>query len=143
MCAACDAGCNRGVGLTIADMATHRSLGLVTLLVALCALGACVFKPHLDPQDAPAVSAMAHALMDSGKTGDVPPSEWPAGVVDLVGPKAIWVRPEGVYMITSSFFVEERGLFVPREPSKVVASPGTDPSYEPVALDVFTYYVAG
>ena len=124
-------------------MAAHRPLRLVVLFAALCALAACTFKPDLDPQAAPAVSAMAHALMDSGKMQDVPPSEWPAGLRELVGPKAIWVRAEGVYMIKSSFFVQERGIFVPREPSKFVASPGTDPSYEPVALDVFTYYVAG
>jgi hypothetical protein len=45
--------------------------------------------------------------------------------------------------VTSSFFVEEDGVFVPRDPATFESTTGGDPSSTRVALDVFTCHIAG
>ena len=47
-----------------------------------------------------------------------------------------------MYIATDSSFVEEDGVFVPRDATFRPDSSG-DPSYTPVALDVFIYHIAG
>jgi hypothetical protein len=115
-------------------------LRIVLSCLALTALAACSSRPDIDPASAPALSAMAHALMDNH---DVRYPPWPPGIWNILDPEQIRIDPEGVYIVTDSFFVEEDGVFVPRDPATFKPIAGSDPSYTPVALDVFTYHIAG
>jgi len=139
-CAVCDAGSERGI---IERMAIDRPFGLVLSCLVLTALSACSSRPDVDSESAPALSAMAHALMDSNPRSDTvqyPP--WPPEIREHLDPEQIRIHPEGVYIATDSSFVEEDGVFVPRDATFRPDSSG-DPSYTPVALDVFIYHIAG
>jgi hypothetical protein len=125
-------------------MAIDRPFGLVLSCLVLTALSACSSRPDVDPESAPALSAMAHALMDRNPRSDTvqyPP--WPPEIRELLDPEQIRIHPEGVYIATDSSFVEEDGVFVPRDVTKFRPDSSGDPRYTPVALDVFTYPVAG
>lgn len=53
------------------------------------------------------------------------------------------MRAEGLYITTSSFFTEERGVFVLNPTVQFSPTRGTDPSYKPVGHGVFVYRRAG
>jgi hypothetical protein len=138
---ACDAGCERRI---IVRMFTDRSLRLAVSGLVFAALSACSSSPDVDPAAAPTLSAMAHALMDSRPRSDtmqyVPA---PPGIHELLDLEEVRIFPEGVYFVTDSAFVQEDGVFVPRDPASFKPTPGDDPSYMHVALDVFVYHIAG
>lgn len=124
-------------------MAINRPFRLVLSCLVL-ALSACSSRPDVHPDSAAALSAMAHALMDSNRRSDTvqyPP--WPPEIWKFLDPEQIRIHPEGVYIATDSSFVEEDGVFVPRDVTTFRPDSSGDPSYTPVALDVFTYHIAG
>ena len=126
-------------------MTIHRPFGLPLICLALAALTACSSRPEVDPKSVPALSAMARTLLDGSRSDTVYHPKWPAGIRELLHPvqiEQIRIHPEGVYIVTSRSFVEEDGLFVPRDPATFQPDSG-DPSYTLVALDVFIYHVAG
>ena len=82
-------------------------------------------------------------LMESDRSGEVPESEWPYAIADVLHPEAIRIEEEGVYILTSAFLASETGVFVPRHPKLFTPVPGADPEYNRVALDVYTYKVRG
>ena len=72
----------------------------------------------------------------------LPRISWPAGVVALK-PKAVYLRREGLYVVTSSFLAQEHGVFIVNPTAGFTPTQGSDPSYTPVGHGVFTYRVAG
>lgn len=74
-------------------------------------------------------------------SGALPHEQWPPSVSALA-PKRVHAGPEGIYIVTSEFFVEEKGIFLPRSPG-FRARQGTDPQYEPIAEGVFAYRIKG
>jgi len=135
---ACDAGCERGI-------IVRMSMGRILLSAfVLGALSACSSKPDVDAASAPALSAMAHALMARQSTSTaVEYAPAPAGIFDLLDLEQVRIHPDGVYFQTDSGFVQEDGVFVPRNPATFVPPAAGDPSYTHVALDVFIYHIAG
>jgi hypothetical protein len=124
-------------------MAIHR-LRLALGCLVLAALSACSSRPDVDPASAPALSAMAHALMAKNRKSDsMQYAPWPAGVAKLLDLEEIRIHPEGVYFQTSRFFVEEDGVFVPRDAATFQPEASGDPNYTPLALDVFVYHISG
>lgn len=125
-------------------MVTDRSLRLALSGLVLAALSACSSGPDVDPAAAPALSAMAHALMDSRPKSDTMQyAPAPPGVHELLDLEQVRIHPEGVYFQTGSAFVEEDGVFVPRDAATFRPEAAGDPSYTHVALDVFVYHIAG
>lgn len=60
-----------------------------------------------------------------------------------IGAKSVLVTKDGLYIQLSKFFVEEKGLFVPREGVKVVVGLGSDPSYAALENGVYSYVIKG
>ena len=59
-----------------------------------------------------------------------------------MGIKGARLRVEGLYFVTSEYFVEERGYFIPRNNDQEFFS-NTDPGYEILAPGLFYYRVKG
>ena len=114
----------------------------VTVLAIVCVLSVgCT--PRVSDSEASALAREVAPLLERHATaGPLPRESWPTSVATLK-PKAVYVRNEGLYVTTWSFFVEERGVFILNP--KVAFRPlrGTDPHYEPVGHGVFVYRIAG
>jgi hypothetical protein len=110
----------------------------IAILVAV--LAACGRTPQSSELVSLASAAPA-LLRESPQTDEVPASKWPAAVARLK-PERVYATPDGLYIATSSFFVQEWGLFVPRS-AGFVAQPGTDPSYTSIGQGVFSYHLKG
>ncbi|MBU8977788.1 hypothetical protein JI752_016700 [Lysobacter sp. MMG2] len=109
------------------------------LLVLIASLIGCGTVP-----DAEALQALAQAgriALTTSKAGDLPADRWPTDISSL-DPKRVYIAKEGLYVVTSTFFVEERGLFVPRA-SDFVPQVGADPSYVAIGKGVFSYRIRG
>jgi hypothetical protein len=125
-------------------MITDRFLRLALSGLMLAALSACSSRPEFDPASAPALSAMAHALMASHPHSDTMQyAPAPPGIYDLLDLEQVRIHSDGVYFQTDSAFVEEDGIFVPRDPASFDPAASGDPSYTHVALDVFIYHISG
>src|SRR5688572_18075517 len=116
---------------------TGKTAVLVLLAAALVACGRTPEPKEL----AELVSVAPAVLLAAPQSGTVPPSQWPAPVANLK-PERVYATPEGLYVVSSSFFVQEQGLFVPRSAS-FTFQPGTDPSYTPIGPGVFSYRIKG
>lgn len=71
----------------------------------------------------------------------VPPSQLPT-TVRALSPKVVRVDGRGVFITTQRIFVNESGVFV-RHDHDFRASPTGDPSFRPVAADVFWFRTRG
>lgn len=115
-----------------------RQLGIfiVCFVLAACA-------PSVSESEASTLAReVAHLLEHQIKVGYLSSASWPPSVAALE-PQAVYLRAEGLYIKTSSFFTEERGVFVPNPESAFSPTHGTDPSYKPVTDRVFVYRRAG
>lgn len=108
-------------------------------LLVLAVLAACSGSAP-DAADLRALVAAAPAVL-AAHDGEVPSSRWPVAMQRL-HPERVIAREEGLYVATSSRFVTERGVFVPRDPS-FVPHVGTDPAYAPLGRGVFSYRIEG
>ncbi len=113
-----------------------KSVAVAFLVIALAAC-----SPRLQPSDLASLASAAPALLqDPLQAGDIPASKWPAAIARLK-PDRVYATPDGLYIATSSFFVQEWGLFVPR--SGFTPQQGTDPSYTSIGQGIFSYHVKG
>jgi hypothetical protein len=75
------------------------------------------------------------------QSGPLAREKWPAAVSAL-GAKNVYARPEGIYIVTSTFFAEEKGVFLPR--SAVFQAPAdTDPQYKLIVNGLYSYQIKG
>jgi hypothetical protein len=123
--------------LSALDTRVHKAVTAFLLL----ALNACSGAPGLSVEFVPVVSDMAHTLLESGRSGELPREEWPYAIMDVLRPESIRLNEDGVYIVTSGFFVEEAGVFVPRYPQQFTPIARSDPEYNHLALDVYTYRI--
>jgi hypothetical protein len=72
---------------------------------------------------------------------NLPSEEWPEQI-RIIDPQSVRIRPEGLYIVTSAWFVEEAGLFVPRHPAFSPVA-GSDPEYRRLHGRVFSYRIRG
>lgn len=71
--------------------------------------------------------------------GHCPREKWP-DAVSALGAKKVYARPEGPYIVTSTFFVEEKGLFLPQS-AVFRAQADTDPQYKLIVEGLYTYQI--
>jgi hypothetical protein len=72
---------------------------------------------------------------------EVPEASWPDAIKRLT-PKSVWTTDAGVFVKLQSRFVEEEGIFVAFQ-GVSVASPGAEPSLEPIEERIFWYKIKG
>lgn len=112
---------------------------LAALLLPLLFLG-CTRAPDASQLEGVAAAAPG-VLSHATQSCDIPPGQWPSALARLK-PKRMYVTPEGLYVVLSASFVEERGLFVPRLLAFAPLA-GGDPAYTPLGQGVFSYYLKG
>lgn len=113
------------------------------LTLALLLSAACSPVPSLDEAEAAEVVREARELMSSSKEGEsISADRWPAAIRRL-DPNSVRVDKEGLYIVTYTLYVEEQGLFVPREPSTFVAEGRFEPSFGRMHPSLFSYRIAG
>lgn len=72
---------------------------------------------------------------------ELPPDRWPAELKAL-GPKRVYATQDGIYIVTSTFFVEEKGLFLPRSPA-FLPDAGNDPEFGFIVDGLYSYELEG
>jgi len=119
-------------------MTRRAASNLLGLLIIVCS--ACT--PQLSDVQAERIATEARDLLalhpSPGRVDSVrvPPS------IASIRPKVVYVKPDGLYMQSTTWFTREWGLFVPRAAS---FSPpiGSDPRYELIREGLYRYYIAG
>lgn len=111
-------------------------------VVAAVLLAACVRAPPISSTEAEAVQAAAQKLMEYTAATPMTSGPLPSGIGNLK-PKSVRIAPEGVYIETSSWFVQETGIFVPRNSDTFMPVSGSDPEYERIHGSVFSYRIRG
>jgi hypothetical protein len=110
---------------------------------ALVLASGCSEVPRVHPSETSAIFDAAQALLDVNPlVSDIDPAAWPEGLRALA-PEAIRSDQLGLYVVTSSRWVEERGIFVPRDATQFSPEPGTDPEYTLVSNAVYLYRIRG
>ena len=112
---------------------------LVAVLAMLLAIG-CTSSPS-SAQLAQLAAAAPEVLNQGDFRKEIPATDWPLAVAQL-SPERVYSSPEGLYVVLSSSFVQERGVFVPRS-ADFSGGTGTDPSYTSVGQGVFSYLIKG
>jgi hypothetical protein len=112
---------------------------LVAILAATMTVG-CTRTPN-STQLAQLTAAAPAVLSQATPDGDISAEYWPPAVATL-SPERVYSSPDGLYLVLSSSFVRERGLFVPRS-TGFAGGTGTDPSYTSVGQGVFSYRIKG
>jgi hypothetical protein len=112
---------------------------LFSILLPLC-LVACM--PGSKANELAALLKDAPQLFQiAPQSGPLPREKWSAAVSAL-GAKKVYARPEGLYIVTSTFFVEEKGLFLPRS-AVFQTQAGTDPQYKLIVEGLYSYEIKG
>ena len=110
--------------------------------LALLAVTLTACSPTLRSSDLASLASAAPTLLqEPAQTGDIPAAKWPTAIARLK-PERVYATPDGLYVATSSFFVQEWGLFVPRS-AGFTPQRGTDPSYTSIGQGIFSYRVKG
>jgi hypothetical protein len=113
----------------------------VAIAIFCLALTACVRVPSVSQSEAVGLEAAAMVVLVRGDSSDASLA-WPAEI-QSIKPKAVRIASDGLYLVTSSWFVEESGLFVPRDPSVFSPVEGSDPEYRRLHGNVFSYRIRG
>lgn len=118
-------------------MPTTRTLVIAALLLILAGCRQGSRAPELA-----ALLEVVPDLMGAMPVGaQLPPDRWPAELKALE-PKRVYATRAGLYIVTSTFFVHEEGLFLPRSPTFLIA-PGTDPEFRRIVDGVYSYKLKG
>ena len=111
----------------------------ITLLVLLTLTG-CL-RGNRTPELA-ALIKVAPQLMQSTPPGSqLPPEKWPLEIKTF-DPERVYATDEGLYIVTSTLFVHEKGLFLARSPT-FVAEPGGDPEFRLIVTGLYSYEIKG
>ena len=98
--------------------------------------------PSISTSDAASIELAALTLLAQDNSLDVPQEQWPKEI-RVLQPKKVRISVEGIYIVTSSFFTEEVGIFVPRDPATFSPKTGSDPEYKKQHGHVFSYRIRG
>lgn len=90
------------------------------------------------------VGALLATHCGGGERVDIPAAQWPSSVSALRPKRVSIIVGDGLYIETSTTFVESQGIYIrcPALPP-VGDSPGTDPSFRAIEGRVFSYHIKG
>ena len=89
-----------------------------------------------------ALLKVAPQLLQATPSGSqLPPEKWPSEVRSF-DPDNVYATDDGLYIVTSSFFVNEKGLFIARSPT-FAAEPGSDPEFRLIVTGLYSYEIKG
>jgi hypothetical protein len=113
------------------------------LVAVLFSISGCSEPPRVDPAQTRAIFEEARALLETYRSNsEIEPVSWPPSLRALE-PESVRSREEGLYVVTWSRSVEERGVFVPRDAATFSPKQGADPEYRLVSNAVFVYRIRG
>ena len=113
---------------------------LIVLIVTL--LAACVREPDLSLAEAKGVIAASEQVMRSNDLQvSIPEQRWPEQIL-VLKPESVRLTPEGLYVVTSSWFVEEVGFFIPRYYG-VLPDDSGEPKFRRLHENLFSYRISG
>lgn len=125
----------------MAEQTLNAFVRLVLAILLMAALAACNRTPTLAELED--LSIEVPDLMNSGtQQRDIPPSRWPQALQRLE-PERVYANRQGLYIVTSSFFAREQGVYVPRDGAEMDTNPGSDPSYTWIGLGFYAYRIEG
>jgi hypothetical protein len=114
----------------------------VAAVICCLFLTACLRVPSVSQPEAAGLETAAAALLEGGDSPEVTSPAWP-GEIRVLDPKAVRIAADGLYVVTSSWFVQETGFFVPRDPDAFSPVAGGDPEYRRLYGHVFSYRIRG
>jgi hypothetical protein len=115
----------------------------VLLTATLVSISGCSEPPRIDPAQARAIFEDARSLLETHRSNsEIEAASWPPSLRALE-PESVRSREEGLYVVTWSRSVEERGVFVPRDAATFSPKRGADPEYRLVSNAVFVYRIRG
>jgi hypothetical protein len=129
--------------MLMAPMTSHSKAFVVLLLLlalAGCDNGRAKVTALLQPELASDALQIWVSHRSIARTR-VPPSEYPPSVKAL-HPKGVYGSPEGLYITTYAFFVEESGIFVRFDPSFDPPETG-DPGFAQLAPNIYWFDAPG
>lgn len=89
-----------------------------------------------------ALLEVAPELMRATPAGaQLPQDQWPAELKTF-DPKRVYATRDGLYIVTSTFFVREKGLFLPRS-LPFFPAPGSDPEFRRIVDGIYSYNIKG
>jgi hypothetical protein len=121
--------------------ATHHALLAIAMFVLV---SGCSEAPRVDPTQTQLIFEDARSLLEThgSSAATIEPAAWPQSLRALE-PESVRSNEEGLYVVTWSRSVEERGIFVPRDAATFSPQPGADPEYSLVSNAVFVYRIRG
>ena len=112
-----------------------RLLGLLFILCSAC-------TPQLSDAQAERIATEArHLLALNPNPGQIDSARLPPAIASI-RPKVVYVKAEGLYIQSVTWFTRESGLYVPRA-ANFSPPAGSDPRYEPIREGLYRYYIAG
>src|SRR5262245_12775841 len=110
-------------------------LGLLFVLCSAC-------TPQLSDAQAARIAAEGRlVLAQYPSSGRVDSARLPPAIA-AIRPKAVYVKPDGLYIQSATWFTSEWGYYVPRS-ANFSPSVGSDPRYEVIREGLYRYHVAG
>jgi hypothetical protein len=120
----------------VADRASCTLAALLLIFATSCA------PPTLSSETLKAIASDGQVILrQTPNNSEVPERRWSKAIRSL-HPVSLRHQRNGLYIATSTFFVTEKGYFVPLHPDKFRESAG-DPSYKRLARAVFWYEIKG
>lgn len=115
-----------------------RTLALTAFLLLM--LNGCLAGSRA--HELAALLEVAPELMHQTPAGaQLPPDRWPAELKALE-PKRVYATQDGLYIVTSTFLVQEEGLFLPRS-TAFVPRLGNDPEFGFIIDGLYSYELKG
>ena len=113
---------------------------LATVALTLLLLTGCMRGSRAD--ELAALLKVAPELLQSAPAGtDLPSDKWPQELKSF-DPSRVYSTEDGLFIVTSSFFLHEKGLFLSRTRS-FAPTPGEDPEFRQIVPGLFSYEIKG
>ncbi|MEN8174028.1 MAG: hypothetical protein ABFS03_14250 [Chloroflexota bacterium] len=113
------------------------------IILLLFVLGACTNHYDADDFDLVKLNRAVVQLFDLPINGSrIEKKWWPSEIAEL-NPESVRKNENGIYIELDSFFVEERGLFIPAPGTKVETDTHQEPFYRLIGNGIYSYHVTG
>jgi hypothetical protein len=115
----------------------------ITLVFLLSILSACTGHYDADEFDLVKVKGAVDQLFGAPTNGDRIEKQWWPAEIRKLSPESIVKVEKGIYIKLDSFFVEQRGLFIPSPGTAIESGANSDPGYWLLGDGIYSYYVTG